>query len=424
MARFFQIPNFKRDDYQRPDQKWTCGRACDGKGCQFGPDAKGQCHTTGECKPAKQGDRWVCTRPEPHGGTCEKGPLPTGECCRQIGPCQPVLSLRARRGRWVWGAAGLTLGLLLVFGGSGREGWVDPGPLSSAHALSNARCSDCHVAPDGAQGVFGGPISGGRHPASASCLKCHDLGAQPLNPHGLEHSAIEHLRLGARPGTMGASHSVVLAIARLSSNSDASRDCILCHTEHHGRHSSTTAFNNLQCQVCHIGSFDSFSRGHPEFGAYPFVRRTRLVFDHAKHLGEHFADKSVAAFAPRDCQVCHVASAGGGFMLVRSFEQTCSACHGAQIEGEGRAGDKGIAFFRVPGIDASTLEARGHSVGEWPSDADGAVTPFMRLLLSKDKGASLALKTLAGVDLTDLRGASDERVAAAQSLAWAIKSLF
>jgi len=425
MARFFQIPNFKRDDYQRPDQKWVCGRACDGKGCQFGPDGKGRCHTTGECRPVRNGDRWTCTRPESKGGLCANGPLPNGECCNQIGPCQPVLSLRARRGRWVAGAGALTLGLLLVLlGGSHRLQWVDPGPLSSAHALSNTRCNDCHTAPNWSDGMLVGALTSARSPSSASCLKCHDLGPRPLSPHGFSNATLDRIHKSARLSAMPASHSVVLAIARISHPSNALKECILCHQEHHGRSSSLTAFTDERCQVCHQASFDSFSKGHPEFANYPFKRRTRLIFDHAKHLQEHFSDKAVAAFAPKDCNACHVASSNGSFMLVRTFEQSCAACHAGQIEGEGRAGDKGIAFFRVPGLDAASLEAKGRPVGDWPADADGPVTPFMRLLLAHDAAASAALRKLSGADLTDLRNADEDRLAAAETLAWAVKSLF
>ncbi len=323
------------------------------------------------------------------------------------------------------GAGTLTLGFLLVlFGGSRRQRWIDPGQLSSAHALSNTRCNDCHTVPNGSEGMIVGTLAGARSPSSASCLKCHDLGAEPLSPHGFSEATLDRIHGSAPPGAMPASHSVVLAIARISHPSNASQECILCHQEHHGRKSSLTAFTNEKCQVCHQASFDSFSKGHPQFANYPFERRTRLIFDHAKHLQEHFSDKAVSAFAPRDCNACHVASPNGSFMLVRSFEQTCAACHAGQIEGEGRAGDKGIAFFRVPGLDAATLEAKGRPVGDWPADADGPLTPFMRLLLARDADVSAALKTLSGVDLTDLRDASPGRLAAAETLAWAVKSLF
>jgi hypothetical protein len=427
MARLFQIPNFKRDEYQRPDQKWVCGRACDGKGCIFGPDPGGRCRTTGECQPVKEGDRWKCTRPDTHGGLCEGGPMPNGECCHQIGPCQPVLSLRALRGRWAGAAGILTVGLLLVLlGGSGRARWIDPGPLTSAHALSNTRCNDCHVlkGPGGDAGM--GTLGAGLHgPSSAECLQCHDLGGQPLSPHGFDGATLASLHGDFRPAASASSHSAILAVARWAApHEGAALECAACHREHRGRDGDLTGFTNAQCQVCHRSTFDSFSSGHPDFAGYPFERRTRIIFDHAKHIEVHFADKSVAAFAPKSCDACHVPSPSGAFMLVRPFEQACAACHGGQIEGEGRAGDKGIAFFRVPGLDAATLAGKGHPVGEWPSDADGRITPFMRLLLAPDPAATSALQVLGDADLSDLGGATAERLAAAETLAWSIKSLF
>ena len=427
MARFFQIPNFKRDEYQRPEQKWVCGLTCEGKGCLFGPGPDGRCHTVGECRPAKTGDRWACTRPDTHGGPCEQGPLPNGECCSKIGPCQPVLGLRARRGRWVWAVLLMTAGFLLVLFGSRstRGRWISPGPLSSAHALSNATCSDCHATAKTAQGASSGAFLLGVHnPLSENCLKCHNVGGQPLAPHGLDQATLASFRKGAGHGAESRP-PFVLALARLTLPiTAATQECVTCHKEHHGRVGTLTGFTDEQCQVCHQATFDSFSKGHPEFAQFPFRRRTRIVFDHVKHFGVHFVDKEFAALAPAECSACHVPSPTGGHMLVKGFEQTCAACHEAQIEGEGQAGDKGIAFFRVPGLDAAALEAKGRPVGDWPSDADGKMTAFTRLLLASDPSAASALKTLEGVDISDLSGASDERLAAAEALAWSIKSLF
>ncbi|MEO6876233.1 MAG: cytochrome c3 family protein [Opitutaceae bacterium] len=427
MARFFQIPNFKRDEYQRPEQKWVCGLTCEGKGCIFGPGPDGRCHTTGECQPAKTGDRWACTRAETHGGACERGPLPNGECCHKIGPCQPVLSIRTRRGRWVWAALALTVGFLLVIFGnpSARSQWISPGPLSSAHALSNTKCSDCHATADATHVAKSGTFLLGVHnPLSENCLKCHNIGGQPLAPHGFDQATLASLHRAPRPQRSGSGRPVVLAFARLALPvTAATQECVTCHKEHHGKVGTLTGFTDQQCQVCHQTTFHSFSKGHPAFTNFPFRRRTRIIFDHAKHFSVHFVDKDFAALAPAECSVCHVPSPAGGHMLVKSFAQTCAACHEAQIEGEGQAADKGIAFFRVPGLDAATLAAQGHPVGDWPADADGKLTPFTRLLLAGDPAAASALKTLGGMDISDLRNVSGDQLAAAETLAWSIKSL-
>src|SRR4051794_525713 len=88
----------KKSGYERPNQKWVCGRSDCGDSCLAGPDARGKCQATFECKPLKQGDRWFCTRPAARGGPCDQGPRPDGQCCCAIPKCRPKLSLRAWRG--------------------------------------------------------------------------------------------------------------------------------------------------------------------------------------------------------------------------------------------------------------------------------------------------------------------------------------
>ena len=67
-------PDFNSSQYERPNQNWICGKAKDGKACHLGPDAKGHCHATAECKPAlkmKPGEtkgRYYCTRTAQFGG--------------------------------------------------------------------------------------------------------------------------------------------------------------------------------------------------------------------------------------------------------------------------------------------------------------------------------------------------------------------
>ena len=87
MSEQLPAPDFDAQHYARPNQNWICGHACEGNACQQGPDAKGRCCATAECKPileTKPGEtkgRWRCTR---SGGECESGPLPDGSCGRPI----------------------------------------------------------------------------------------------------------------------------------------------------------------------------------------------------------------------------------------------------------------------------------------------------------------------------------------------------
>src|SRR5882762_8393546 len=95
--RRLQTFSFKKSFYERPNQNWICGRACLGEPCLAGPDRKGNCQATCECRPLKKRDRWHCTRPTSLGGPCAEGPLPNGQCYRPLPKCQPVRSLRAWR---------------------------------------------------------------------------------------------------------------------------------------------------------------------------------------------------------------------------------------------------------------------------------------------------------------------------------------
>jgi hypothetical protein len=103
-------------------------------------------------------------------------------------------------------------------------------------------------------------------------------------------------------------------------------------------------------------------------------------------------------------------------MVVNSFEQSCAVCHADNI-----SASSPVAFFRVPGIDVTSLARAGISIGQWPKDADDKLTPFMELLLGTDISGGKVLATLKGKDLLDLSSASPEQLAAASRLAWAVK---
>ncbi len=118
MERPLQDFRFDKSEYERPEQDWVCGWAAEGRACPIGPDQRGRCRTTCECTPFRKGDRWHCTRPPNRGGKCAEGPLPDGMCARVIPTCQPVRSIRAKRGMAVLATSSFTIAVvLLLFGG-------------------------------------------------------------------------------------------------------------------------------------------------------------------------------------------------------------------------------------------------------------------------------------------------------------------
>lgn len=428
MQRPLDPLRFKANRYERPNQDWVCGHAAEGHGCPLGPDARGNCRHTGECAPARKGDRWLCMRSDAEGGKCAEGPLPNGACAHPIPPCQPVPSIRRSRGTLVWLFIAVTAGALLVLLGNSnlRRSWADPGPLTNAHATSAAKCSDCHAL-DRAGGatVSFTSLEKNRFADSQLCLKCHALGNHPFEPHSVTPTRLIALQkqLAALPNESNSTRSALLRASHRVNPIRADNGqlaCMTCHQEHHGRTADLTRLSNAQCQSCHALQFASFEKGHPDFGSYPYRGRTPIFFDHGSHIRQHFVD--MKAKAPKSCQDCHEPDANGRFMKVKSFSQTCAACHEPQIEGEGMT-TKGVAFFTLPGIDADTLAAKGISIGEWPKFADGKITPFTELLLRQQPAMRTALDQLHGVDLLDLSKVTPEQIAAAAKFAWGLKEL-
>lgn len=414
--------------YERPNQTWVCGRACSGESCMIGPDEKGNCRATSECQPLRKGDRWVCTRPDRLGGPCPDGPLPNGACARPIPKCEPRRSYRSLRGLaslFVAGVTAVWLALILTTH-AGRE-VISPGELSSAHSTSKSDCTDCHAA------AFDKPIAWMDHAKLASneangllCMKCHQVGVSPFNAHGQNPSTLKAIRAERR----SAQTSATPANLRLATtfvhppSLDDSFNCSTCHKEHLGKQHDLTQIANLQCQSCHAVQFASFADGHPDFAGYPFTRRTRLVFDHNTHFKTHFRDDKFKDHAPDSCTSCHTPGPRGRVMVVKSFEQTCAACHDDQIHGVGRAGALGIAVFRLPGLDVQSLNDKNLSVGEWPEFAEGKLTPFMEILLARQPEVDAAIKKLGKQDLLDLGKADVATLKAANTLGWAVKELY
>ncbi len=423
MRRLLQSIIYNRKLYDRPQDEWTCGRAAECQACVFGPGPKGECRATGQCLPAKKGDRWICTRAISLGAACEPGPMPDGSCGCPVPPCRPQRSLRAQRGRVTWLLSAFALGLV-VLGLLGRPAaeWSNPGPLSSHHAMSAQRCADCHL--ETGSLAITATARAARHEAHDQlCLNCHDLGPQPRSPHGVTGAQLAALAR-QEPPDHGARPLALAAVHALQPGGPHDLACASCHVEHQGRDFNLKRMSDQQCQVCHQTQFTGFERGHPEFKDYPYERRTRQRFDHVTHWQRYFPDaKLTGAGAPTSCAACHEPALDGRQMMVKNYEQTCASCHDGQIKGDGRTGAKGLAFLRLPGFDRAALEAAGETVGEWPDRAAGGLTPFMRRLLEGDPAARAALQDLGPANLTDLAKATPAQKAAAGRLLWSVKGL-
>lgn len=417
--------------YDRPTEPWICGWAAIGEPCRVGPDRHGRCQATFECQPQRKQDRWECARPGTAGGSCEEGPRPEGTCCRAIPRCVPVRYQRARRGQITALSFAILLGLLaLVLGGKSAAWLVEPGPLAVEHG-GIKQCSACHTS------FANGPV-GWLHAAFATapvaaraqpCLACHDIGKHPLAAHGLESSTLTKLgaALLAPPrvsGTTGAGNASAATVSAFALPEVARGDiaCSACHREHRGGDARLTAVHSATCQTCHAIRFASLADGHPDFVGFPFRRRMRLIFDHAKHFDQHFGQSS-KALVPAACTGCHALGPGGAAMVVKPFAVTCAGCHLDDIKERAGADVQGIPVLGVPGLDLETLRAHEAAIGDWPAAADGDLAPFLRFLLSRRPDTAADLATLGSASLGDLSRASTVQIAAAARIAWAIKEL-
>jgi hypothetical protein len=429
-----RIQNFdhRSSSYERPNQAWVCGRAATGKPCALGPDGKGQCRTLGECRPRKTPDGWICTRPKEAGGMCELGPSPDGRCCQKLPPCQPVRSFRSRRGLITGWATMVSIALLvLIFGGRLSTGLIDPGPLHSGHA-EITDCNACHVNFEGGFARWLPAAFGPANPTADSrkCLDCHQWGDEALNAHNLGQPALteitqkfeEHPDREAAPWTVQLSRTVFPQPAEAHNGLLA---CASCHKEHEGEHADLLSVSNARCQSCHEMTFEAFSAGHPSFGDYPYLRRTRITFDHDSHNRKNFPEKiKQGVKAPETCDACHQVEGTGRTMMTASFDTTCATCHTADLIGESVAGPKGTPVIAVPELDLETLVERQIGIGEWPEFAFATeFSPYTKLLLAADPQIRDDLETIETTDLQDLTDADGAEIEAVARIAWAIKEL-
>jgi hypothetical protein len=310
-----------------------------------------------------------------------------------------------------------------------RNDMIAPGPLATSHAQlfsrngGESKCSACHAAADGAVIDWAAGFIGlGKVDPTQSqlCLTCHGEFVSPelaLVAHNAPADLLRELsrtRMDVRGGFVHAAQAAFSPGDQLA--------CSTCHREHHGPHSDLTAMDNAACQVCHVERYESFAVDHPDFGNWPYERRTRIAFNHASHQAKHFAEKSKAF----DCRKCHVPDISGSVQLTASYEVACAECHDEKIA---TSLARGVPMFALPSLDVESLQSAGQDIGSWPESAsgdfDGRLPPAMKLLLASDPRARAAIATLGhDFDVFDVDPAEPAQLAACADLANAIRELF
>ena len=437
MSLDLQRRGSRESTYERPDQRWVCGWAAEGRPCPHGPEQDGECAAIAECTPFRRGERWYCARSEAFGGTCSDGPLPQGVCCHPIERCQPERSLRAKRGRATRWLAAVTLALLaLGFSSERGQRMISPGPLGAPHGLLEENCASCHEAAGGGaiHWLSAAFVTRDANAESQRCIACHNLGESAPKPHSLSEIQLTSARGRAESRAGLGSPPLLLALAGLAAGVPAAPDgalaCATCHREHQGREFDLTSMSDTQCQVCHQQQFAAFGDGHPAFSDYPYARRTRIRFDHGTHKTKHFVDReSDPASDPNagafECIACHMPESTGANMSIVAYERSCGGCHEGDVRGDGlKSGTKGVAILNLPTLDRKSLSAASLPLGDWPKSKRSKPSPFMDLLLAGDESFDDGDRAVvAGLDPAKLEGASPEELDAVVRYGWAIKRL-
>lgn len=460
-------PHEAANQYERPNQPWVCGLAAAGHACAAGPAARGRCPALAECSPKRDGDRWQCNRSVLRGGPCDDGPTPEGRCGR-VQKCRPVRSLRAKRRLFIAACA------LVAIGGAGIvlcSGWKEsalrPGALAQQHAqiLENAdgksaSCGACHAA--ATQNVMGWAVSlvaanNSLPTQSQLCMNCHSKSISKemsLRAHNLPMQTLKQLTSDRQAIPAAADTVISPSVSAESVDSPAvsagsvrnvsaetsdfpvapSRDdsaiyadaaksiaCAACHREHHGAKADLTAIADDACQACHQQRYRGFAADHPDFGAWPYVRRTRIAFNHASHRGKHFIEKKQTF----DCRTCHATGSSGEITSTANYETACASCHDEKIA---TSIGRGVAMFTLPIMDVEALKASGHDIGTWPDaatgDFDGRLPAAMKLLLAGDPAGAAAIAKMGPTfEFQDVDPKDKEQLAASASLGAAIKAL-
>ncbi len=363
-------PDFDESRYERPNQKWLCGHTCDGCPCRIDPSPDGVCRATTECTPkleVKSGETkgtWKCTRPKDSGGLCPHGPNPDGTCCKAIPKCQPVRSLRARRGLVAATVVAVAVAILLIgLNSRNRETFLNPAPLSRHHSgpefarLAEGKgggegCVLCHTElTQGTTAIVRAALSAAStslafdqlvstHPkdfshVDASCVTCHQ--AQSFHQANVPHEEscsvchTEHRGAGPLPPV-------------------AASNCTDCHGDPQrmnaaaikGRALPAALFEKRVAPGVVVAAvarpangltavIHGFGVDHPEFQALRknFRDPNSLKFNHRTHLT---GNVPVVNGKPLDCGHCHQPDASGALMQRLTFEQNCRACHALSFD--------------------------------------------------------------------------------------------
>ncbi|MFA6289648.1 MAG: cytochrome c3 family protein [Opitutaceae bacterium] len=362
-------PDFNESNYDRPSKDWVCGHTCDGCPCRIGPSPAGECRATTECKPqlvVKKGEAkgtWKCARPKEWGGPCETGPLPDGTCCRAIPKCQPVRSLRAKRGLVTRVVVLVSIGLLFMgLGGPLREAFINPAPLSSHHTgpafdrlaakFGASDCAACHAEVR---------LSYAAVVASAFAAGKTSLPfGKFVSPHPKDFSRMDRSCMACHADKSFHEAAVVDAVS-----------CSVCHREHQGA-GSLASVSESHCTTCHGDAaqmlasskkggalsaalferktepglvihpatrpsegftrvIGSFATDHPEFQVLreKHADANTLKFNHRTHLT---GDIPRLNGKPLACADCHRPDASGAFMQRLTFEQNCRVCHALNFD--------------------------------------------------------------------------------------------
>jgi hypothetical protein len=309
----------------------------------------------------------------------------------------------------------------IVLSADWRDRVIAPGPLARPHAQllqrtgDAANCAACHAAAERnlAGWMASLVVAPSQQPTQSElCMKCHSqtIPAQfALAAHNVPASVLERITAGrslAPPGPEKKRGSLA---------------CAACHAEHHGARVDLTAIADVACQSCHVRRYESFAGDHPDFGVWPYERRTRIAFDHAIHREKHFAEKKKSF----DCRSCHAEDATGQVQRLAGYELACAGCHDEKIA---TSLARGIPMLGLPALDVAALRAAGFDIGAWPKaatgDFDGRLPPAMKVLLAADPGASDAMLRLGpNFDFQDIDPNDRRQLEACAAIATAIKKL-